>query len=78
MTPPDSVAVATRTARSEQREGAQVDLLVGGMTCAACAARIEKRLNSLDGVVATVNFATATARPTPSSATRAAPAMSPG
>ncbi|HEX3826207.1 MAG TPA: heavy metal translocating P-type ATPase [Sporichthyaceae bacterium] len=39
----------------------QVDLLVGGMTCAACAARIEKRLNALDGVVASVNFATATA-----------------
>src|SRR5436309_8609248 len=29
-----------------------------GMTCASCAARIEKRLNKLDGVEATVNFAT--------------------
>ena len=28
------------------------------MTCAACAARIEKKLNSLDGVTATVNYAT--------------------
>ena len=28
------------------------------MTCASCAARIEKRLNRLDGVTATVNFAT--------------------
>jgi P-type Cu+ transporter len=35
-----------------------VDLALTGMTCAACAARIEKTLNSLDGVQATVNFAT--------------------
>ncbi len=31
---------------------------VGGMTCASCAARIEKKLNRLDGVTASVNFAT--------------------
>ncbi len=35
-----------------------VDLQIEGMTCASCAARIEKRLNRLDGVEATVNFAT--------------------
>ena len=35
---------------------------IGGMTCASCAARIEKKLNKLDGVTATVNFATETAR----------------
>jgi len=35
-----------------------VDLDVQGMTCASCAARIEKRLNRIDGVHATVNFAT--------------------
>jgi Cu+-exporting ATPase len=35
-----------------------VDLQIRGMTCASCAARIEKRLNKLDGVTATVNFAT--------------------
>lgn len=35
-----------------------VDLVVGGMTCASCAARIEKKLNRLPGVVATVNYAT--------------------
>jgi Cu+-exporting ATPase len=35
-----------------------VDLAIGGMTCASCAARIEKKLNKLDGVTATVNFAT--------------------
>jgi Cu+-exporting ATPase len=40
---------------------ARVDLAVGGMTCASCAARIEKKLNRLDGVTATVNFATETA-----------------
>ena len=37
---------------------AHVDLDLSGMTCASCAARIEKRLNRLDGVTATVNFAT--------------------
>jgi Cu+-exporting ATPase len=39
-----------------------VDLVIGGMTCASCAARVEKRLNKLDGVAATVNFATERAR----------------
>ncbi|MFW0694657.1 cation transporter, partial [Aliarcobacter butzleri] len=37
---------------------ALVELTVGGMTCTSCAARIEKKLNRLDGVVATVNYAT--------------------
>ena len=37
---------------------ATVELEIGGMTCASCAARIEKRLNRLDGVTATVNYAT--------------------
>jgi Cu+-exporting ATPase len=35
-----------------------VDLEIGGMTCASCAARIAKRLNRMDGVDANVNFAT--------------------
>jgi len=35
-----------------------VDLEIGGMTCASCAARIEKKLNRLDGVEASVNYAT--------------------
>jgi P-type Cu+ transporter len=35
-----------------------VDLAIGGMTCASCAARVEKKLNKLDGVTASVNFAT--------------------
>jgi Cu+-exporting ATPase len=38
--------------------GTRIELAVGGMTCASCAARIEKKLNRLDGVTATVNFAT--------------------
>jgi P-type Cu+ transporter len=37
---------------------AHVDLPISGMTCVSCAARIEKRLNSLDGVWASVNYAT--------------------
>ena len=36
----------------------QIELAIGGMTCASCAARIEKKLNRLDGVTATVNYAT--------------------
>ena len=36
----------------------EAELVVAGMTCGACAARIERRLNRLDGVAATVNYAT--------------------
>ena len=46
-------------------------LTIDGMTCAACAARVEKKLNGLPDVSATVNYATATARVT-------APAALPG
>ncbi|SDQ91671.1 heavy metal translocating P-type ATPase [Actinopolyspora saharensis] len=38
-----------------------VELTVGGMTCAACATRVERKLNKLDGVRASVNYATARA-----------------
>ncbi len=38
--------------------GSTVELVVGGMTCSSCAMRIEKKLNKLDGVTATVNYAT--------------------
>ena len=41
-----------------------VELSIDGMTCASCAARVEKKLNKLDGVTATVNFATEKARVT--------------
>jgi Cu+-exporting ATPase len=44
---------ATRAAAT-----ATVELAVGGMTCTSCAARIQKKLNRLDGVEATVNYAT--------------------
>ena len=53
--PLDSLAPATGA------DTAHVDLLVGGMTCASCVGRVEKKLNRLDGVNATVNLATASA-----------------
>ncbi|WP_043661591.1 heavy metal translocating P-type ATPase [Nocardia thailandica] len=40
----------------------RIELTIGGMTCASCANRIEKKLNKLDGVTATVNYATEKAR----------------
>ncbi|WNO70681.1 heavy metal translocating P-type ATPase [Streptomyces sp. AM8-1-1] len=43
-------------------ETAEVELAIGGMTCASCAARIEKKLNRMDGVRATVNYATEKAK----------------
>jgi P-type Cu+ transporter len=39
-------------------DGLAAELIVTGMTCGSCAARIERRLNRLDGVSATVNYAT--------------------
>ncbi|PAZ12250.1 copper-translocating P-type ATPase [Streptomyces sp. SA15] len=42
--------------------GAEVELAIGGMTCASCAARIEKKLNRMEGVTATVNYATEKAK----------------
>ncbi|MFL6000398.1 MAG: heavy metal translocating P-type ATPase [Streptomyces sp.] len=43
---------------------ADTELVIGGMTCASCAARIEKKLNRMDGVTATVNYATEKAKVT--------------
>src|SRR3954453_11612035 len=40
----------------------RIELSIGGMTCASCAMRIEKKLNRLDGVSASVNYATEKAR----------------
>ncbi|MFF8578152.1 heavy metal translocating P-type ATPase [Streptomyces albidoflavus] len=40
----------------------EVELSVGGMTCASCAARVEKKLNRMPGVTATVNYATEKAK----------------
>jgi Cu+-exporting ATPase len=42
----------------------EIDLDIEGMTCASCVSRVEKRLNSIDGVAATVNLATKKARVT--------------
>ncbi|SHF26676.1 Cu+-exporting ATPase [Streptoalloteichus hindustanus] len=44
----------------DQRTGVtdSIELAIGGMTCASCAARVERKLNKMDGVTATVNFAT--------------------
>jgi Cu+-exporting ATPase len=53
------VSVPTTAASGSTRTS--VDLLVGGMTCAACVNRVEKKLNRLDGVSASVNLATASA-----------------
>ncbi|MEU0576708.1 heavy metal translocating P-type ATPase [Streptomyces griseoincarnatus] len=55
-TAPEAPAAAGQPALSE------VELLIGGMTCASCAARVEKKLNRMDGVTATVNYATEKAR----------------
>ncbi len=44
--------------------GTGIELEIGGMTCASCAMRIEKKLNKLDGVTATVNYATEKAKVT--------------
>ena len=43
-------------------ELAQIELEIGGMTCASCAATVERKLNKLDGVEAAVNYATEKAR----------------
>jgi Cu+-exporting ATPase len=50
----------TTLTKHEQVEQ-QIELSIGGMTCASCANRIERKLNKLDGVRATVNYATETA-----------------
>ncbi len=41
---------------------AEAELIIGGMTCAACAGRVERKLNKLDGVTASVNYATSKAK----------------
>ncbi|HVV19079.1 MAG TPA: heavy metal translocating P-type ATPase [Pseudonocardiaceae bacterium] len=44
--------------RPDEVEAGELRFAIGGMTCAACAARVERKLNKLDGITATVNFAT--------------------
>jgi P-type Cu+ transporter len=53
--------MVTDTAAFEA-ETRDVELAIGGMTCASCAARIEKKLNKIPGVTATVNYATEKAK----------------
>ncbi|WNM35231.1 heavy metal translocating P-type ATPase [Streptomyces sp. Li-HN-5-11] len=52
----------TETAITGPSDVSEVELLIGGMTCASCAARVEKKLNRMDGVTATVNYATEKAK----------------
>ncbi|ABH00860.1 probable copper resistance transporter, ATPase component (plasmid) [Rhodococcus jostii RHA1] len=55
--------MTTHLTESGDREH-DLELSIGGMTCASCAARIEKKLNRMDGVTATVNYATEKAKVT--------------
>ncbi|MFJ2027845.1 heavy metal translocating P-type ATPase, partial [Streptomyces sp. NPDC087897] len=55
---------STAEADSPDAEPSTAELIIGGMTCASCAARVEKKLNRMDGVTATVNYATEKARVT--------------
>ena len=51
-------ATAAGTGPAETGTEVDVDLAITGMTCASCANRIERKLNKLEGVSATVNYAT--------------------
>jgi len=48
----------TGTAAATPPDSTEVELVIGGMTCAACSARVQAKLNKLDGVTATVNLTT--------------------
>ncbi|MDO5083532.1 MAG: heavy metal translocating P-type ATPase [Arachnia propionica] len=50
--------MTTDLTQQERRNQVEISLDLEGMTCAACANRIEKKLNKVDGVTATVNYAT--------------------
>ena len=56
--------MSTPTTREPGEQLRTVSLSIGGMTCASCVARVEKKLNKLDGVSASVNLATESARVT--------------
>ncbi|WP_405936801.1 heavy metal translocating P-type ATPase [Streptomyces sp. NBC_00726] len=53
---------ASDTHSATEAEPSRAEFAIGGMTCASCAARVEKKLNRMDGVTATVNYATEKAR----------------
>ncbi|MGW7378429.1 heavy metal translocating P-type ATPase [Streptomyces sp. NPDC054794] len=48
--------------QAQTPDTSEVELLIGGMTCASCAARVERKLNRMDGVTASVNYATEKAK----------------
>ncbi|MEU8266121.1 heavy metal translocating P-type ATPase [Sphaerisporangium sp. NPDC049002] len=52
----------TSVTRRPSAGGGQIELAIGGMTCASCASRVERKLNKIDGVTATVNYATEKAK----------------
>lgn len=54
----------TESAAGQQQLGSSYELEIGGMTCASCANRIEWKLNKLEGVSASVNYATEKAKVT--------------
>lgn len=62
MTSTTTIGTTADTPIAPAPEAAEVELLIGGMTCASCAARVEKKLNRMDGVSATVNYATEKAK----------------
>lgn len=54
----DTTVTSAPAGTGDAAANAAFELVIGGMSCAACAARIERRLNKLDGVAAIVNYAT--------------------
>ena len=63
--PEEKGARMTTMGKTTPTEGGNhIELAIGGMTCASCANRIERKLNKLDGVNATVNYATEKAKVT--------------
>ena len=56
--------MSTSTTQEQDEQLRTVNLSIGGMTCASCVARVEKKLGKLNGVSASVNLATESARVT--------------
>ncbi|OBB93295.1 cation-translocating P-type ATPase [Mycobacterium sp. 852002-40037_SCH5390672] len=57
-TPPRQIDEGAPPGHTASTAATKIELEITGMTCASCATRIEKKLNKLDGVAATVNYAT--------------------
>lgn len=57
-----TMSLTRTTGPADTAATAEIELVIGGMTCASCAARVEKKLNRMDGVEATVNYATEKAK----------------